>query len=134
MTWNNINQIDREKQGFCVKEPFVYITFESTCPKKHSKSPTNHFLLQLKQVWVKSKLCSFCKPSTWWKTTQRPLLTKLEDFESSEALKSLKKQTFLILYAVSLVKNYPKISFDKSGDFLKLWMFKSLKKQTLLIL
>ena len=45
--------------------------------KKHSKSPTNHFLLQLKQVWVKSKLCSFCKPPTWWKTTQRLLLTKV---------------------------------------------------------
>ena len=52
----NNDQIDCEKQVFCVKEPFFYITFESSCRKKHSKSPTNDFLLQLEQVWFKSFL------------------------------------------------------------------------------
>ena len=48
LTSNNNEQIDREKQGFCVKETFVYITFEGTCPKKHSKSPTNHLSFTIK--------------------------------------------------------------------------------------
>ena len=56
----NNDQNDCEKQVFCVKEPFFYITFESSCPKKHSKSPTNHFLLQLEQVWCKNFLLCFC--------------------------------------------------------------------------
>ena len=59
-TTNNNDQIDWEKQVFCVKEPFFHITFEGRCPKKHSKSPTNHFLLQLEQVWCKSFLLCFC--------------------------------------------------------------------------
>ena len=62
-----INKSIGKNKAF-VSKTCVYITFEGTCPKKHSKSPTSHFLLQLKQLWVKSKLCSFCKPLTWWKT------------------------------------------------------------------
>ena len=44
----------------------AHITLEGICLKKHPKSPTNHFLLQLEQVWVKrfcftykmKKICS----------------------------------------------------------------------------
>ena len=44
------------------------------------------------KVW-KNKLCSFCKPPAWWKTTQTSLLTKVGDFQSVETsnFKNLKK-------------------------------------------
>ena len=38
----------------------------------------------------KSKLCLFCKPPAWWKTTQRHLLTKVMVFESYGAQKAQK--------------------------------------------
>ena len=40
----------------------------------------------------KSKLCSFCELPAWWKSTQRPLLTKLQDFESSKTLRAWKSK------------------------------------------
>ena len=76
-----------KNSAFVSKSHLSISFFEGTCPKKHSKSPTNHFLLQLKQVWVKSKLCSFCKPPTWWKTTQRLLLTKVVASTSRQFIK-----------------------------------------------
>ena len=51
---------------------------------------------QLSEVFsYKDKLCSFCELPAWWKYTQRPLLTNLGAFESSN-FKGLKKQTLLI--------------------------------------
>ena len=44
----------------------------------------------------KSKLCSFCERTAWWKSTHWLLLTNLVAFESSiKNFKSLKKQTLL---------------------------------------
>ena len=38
----------------------------------------------------KGKLCSFCKPPAWWKSTQRNVLTKVWTFKSLEARKAQK--------------------------------------------
>ena len=42
----------------------------------------------------KDKLCSFCELPAWWKCTQRPLLTKMRDFENSEASKTWKGKLY----------------------------------------
>ena len=84
----------------------------------------------------KGKLCSFCKPPTWWKRTQRPLLTKLEAFKSSKVWKTQKGKLCLFCKPSAWWKRTQRHLLTKLNALTvwNLWISKSQKRQTLLIL
>ena len=66
----------------------------------------------------KGKLCLFCKPPVWWKTSPKTSFERVCDFESSGALKNLKIQTFI------------KDIFWQTLYFWKPWSSKSYSKSS----
>ena len=76
----------------------------------------------IEQYWFKCILFltffHFCVLPAWWKHTQRPLLTKLEAFESSK-FEKIEKADFAHFVSCSLGGNVPKDIFWQNQKLLK---------------
>ena len=130
-----------------IKNVFFFDTFQCSIQFRKSHKKFNiynifciinkNWTFLIEQYWFKCILFltffHFCVLPAWWKHTQRPLLTKLEAFESSK-FEKLEKADFAHFVSCPLGGNVHKDLFWQNEGLLKALSLKILKKQTLLIL